>query len=146
MARAYLQGRFTPKHPSKYIGDPNNIVYRSSWELKFMKWADNNPSVVRWNSEEVILPYISPLDMKPHRYFVDFAIQVKNNSGDIKSYLVEIKPEAQTMPPKRGKRKTDKYLQDLSTYEVNQAKWKQASSFCKKNGMEFIVLTEKHLF
>jgi hypothetical protein len=146
MARHYHQGIFTPTNPHKYVGNATNITYRSSWELKFMKWADTNPSVEFWNSEEIIIPYLSPVDNRMHRYFTDFAIQVKNRMGDTKKYIVEIKPEAQTVPPKRGKRTTNKYVEALSTYAVNQAKWKQADQFCKKNGMEFMVLTEKHLF
>lgn len=146
MARQYQQGSFKPKNPHKYVGNATNIFYRSSWELKFMKWADTNPNVEKWNSEEVVIPYLSPVDNAMHRYFVDFAVLVKKQNGEMKRYLVEIKPDIQTQPPKKGKRSTDKYIKDLSTYAVNQAKWKQADSFCKKNGMEFIVLTEKHLY
>jgi hypothetical protein len=146
MARKYHQGTFTPKNPRKYVGKVGDIYYRSSWELKFMKWADANPSVEYWNSEEIVIPYMSPVDNRMHRYFTDFAIQVIKKDGTKKKYIVEIKPEAQTLPPKKGKRSTDKYINELSTYAVNKSKWSAADNFCKKNGLEFIVLTEKHLF
>ncbi len=146
MPRQYHQGIFKPRFPEKYVGNVNNIVYRSSWELKFMKWADTNPSVIKWASEEIVIPYISPVDMRQHRYFTDFAIQVKTRTGELKKYIVEIKPDAQTKPPIKGKRSTDKYVNELATYAVNQSKWKAAEEFCKKNAMQFMVLTEKHLY
>lgn len=145
MARKYIQGYFKPKNPEKYVGDVNNIFYRSSWELKFLNWCDTNPSVLKYANEELIIPYLSPVDNRPHRYFVDFVILVKNRNGDLKKYAVEIKPEHQTEPPKQT-RKTKKYLTELATYAVNTAKWKSADAYCKKNNMEFMILTEKHLF
>ena len=90
----YHQGKYNIKIPNKYSGDPTNVVYRSSWELKFMNWCDNNSSVLSWSSEETIVPYRSPIDMKLHRYFLDFKIKVNSNDG-IKTYLVEIKPSSQ---------------------------------------------------
>ena len=87
------KGKFKTKNPAKYKGDITNIVYRSLWELRFMKWCDLNSSVLEWGSETIIVPYISPLDRKVHRYFVDFYIKVKNKNGEIQKYLVEIKPE-----------------------------------------------------
>lgn len=146
MARKYHQGRYKPKNPHKYVGNKEDIYYRSGWELKFMKWADSNPAIEKWTSEEIVIPYISPVDCRSHRYFVDFAISVRQPSGDSKKYLIEIKPEAQTKPPKRGKRSTNKYVAELATYSINQAKWKQAEEFCRKNNMHWMVLTEKHLF
>jgi hypothetical protein len=144
MARKYKQGIFTPKHPDKYAGNVSNIVYRSGWELKFMKWADLNPQVLKWVSEEIVIPYYSPVDMKMHRYFVDFAILVKNNKAQIKKYLVEVKPDAQTRPP-TGTKKTKRLLEETRTYAINKAKWTAADAWAVKNGMEFCVITEKHL-
>lgn len=143
MARNYKQGRFTPRHPEKYVGDASNIIYRSSWELKMMKWADMNPDVLKYASEELIIPYVSPVDSRQHRYFVDFLIMVRTRSGEIKKYAVEIKPAAQTVPPTTKNKK--RLLEETMTYAVNQAKWAAADAFCKKKDMEFIVLTEKHL-
>lgn len=111
-----------------------------------MKWADTNPSILKWCSEEIIIPYISPVDGKPHRYFTDFAIIVDRGNGNTQKYLIEIKPEVQTQPPKRGKRTTNKYVESLAIYAVNMSKWQAAEEFCKRNGMSFQVLTEKHLY
>jgi len=141
----YYQGSWTPKQIYKYDGDYTKITYRSSWELKFMNWCDNNSTVLSWSSEETVVPYRSPVDMKPHRYFVDFKIKVNSNNG-IKTYLVEIKPDMQTRPPKVPTRNSKRYLTECSTFMVNQAKWDAADRWAKDRGWEFIVLTEKHLF
>jgi hypothetical protein len=109
-----------------------------------MSWADQNPGVIKWNSEELVVPYMSPVDGLQHRYFVDFMIMVKTRQGEIKKYAVEIKPEAQTVPPKPNRNKV-RYLNESATYAINQAKWEAASRFCNKMGVEFVVLTEKHL-
>lgn len=109
-----------------------------------MKWADLNPNVLKWNSEEMVVGYISPVDNRQHRYFVDFIVMVKTKTGDIRKYAVEIKPEIQTLPPKQ-KRNKKRLLEESMTYAVNQAKWAAAHQFCQKRGIEFIVLTEKHL-
>ena len=146
MARNYIQGSFKPKFPEKYAGDVNNIFFRSSWEKKVMLWCDNNPSILKWTSEEVVIPYLSPVDNKMHRYFVDFMIKVRDKSGLINNYLVEVKPEAQTKPPKVRQRKTKLLLEEHKTYAVNQAKWKAAEEWCRNKGVKFIVLTEKHLY
>ena len=137
--------KWYPKNPHKYVGDVDNIIARSSWERKWMIWADNNPAVERWASEEIILDYISPVDNRPHRYFTDFAAVIRNRDGVLNRYLIEIKPKIQTLPPKRGKRSQDKYIADLATYAVNQAKWAVAEQYCKKNNMTFMVITEDHL-
>jgi len=87
------KGKFRVDNPVKYRGDISNIVYRSLWELRFMKWCDKNQSVEEWGSETVIVPYISPIDRKAHRYFVDFYVKVRNKNGALQKYLIEIKPE-----------------------------------------------------
>ena len=137
----YHQGRYNVKIPEKYSGDPTNVVYRSSWELKFMNWCDNNSSVLSWSSEETIVPYRSPIDMKLHRYFLDFKIKVNSNDG-IKTYLVEIKPSSQRIPPKIPKRNSKRYLIECSTFMVNQAKWTAADRWAKDRGWNFIILDE----
>lgn len=136
--------RWFPKNPEKYVGDVNNIISRSQWETKFMNWCDNNPAVLKYGSEELVVNYQSPVDGRMHRYFVDFIILVKTRQGELKRYAVEIKPEAQTLPPKPQRNKKH-MLEESMTYQVNQAKWKAADAFCNRKGMEFIVLTEKHL-
>lgn len=142
----YHQGKWTPKNPEKYDGNVDMIFYRSSWEARFMNWADSNKNVLSWSSEETIVPYRSPVDNRPHRYYLDFKIKVKNSKGELKTYLVEIKPDAQCKPPKVPKKQTKRYLTECSTFMVNQAKWKAAEKWAIDRGWEFIVLTEKHLF
>ena len=139
------KGKFRTKNPSKYKGDVNNIVYRSLWELRFMKWCDSNFSVQEWGSETVIVPYISPLDKKVHRYFVDFYIKVLDKNGGLQKYLIEIKPERFTKPPSIPARKTKAFIDEVFQYGVNEAKWKAAFEFCQDRNMKFMVLTEKDL-
>jgi hypothetical protein len=138
------KGRFRPKNPQKYKGDPNNIIYRSTWEIKVMNYLDENPNVIWWGSEELPIPYLSPVDKKKHRYFPDFIAKMRKSDGTVMTYVIEVKPEKQTKPPTQ-KRKTKTYLQEAITYEVNKAKWYAAEEFCKDHGWQFQILTEKHL-
>jgi hypothetical protein len=139
------KGRYTPKNPKKYRGDYHNIIYRSLWERKFMVYCDNSDNILEWGSEEVIIPYLSPWDGKIHRYFPDFYIKVKQASGNIKKFIIEVKPKKQTRPPKPVTRKTKKWLNEIKTYSINDAKWKHAKEWCKDNDMEFKILTEEEL-
>lgn len=138
------KGKFRPKNPQKYRGDANNVIYRSTWEIKVMGYLDENPNVVWWASEELPIPYYSPIDKKKHRYFPDFIAQMRKSDGKLMTYVIEVKPERQTKPPTQ-KRKTKTFLQEAITYEVNKAKWIAATEFCKDHGWEFLILTEKHL-
>lgn len=139
------KGKYQPSNPQKYKGDSTNIIYRSLWERKFMVYCDTNQNILEWKSEEIALPYRSPLDGKIHRYFPDFYIKVKENDGQIKKYIIEIKPKKQTMEPKVQKRKTKSYIYEVTEWAKNQAKWKAAKEFCKDRGYEFKLLTEDHL-
>lgn len=141
----YHKRRFIPKNLDKYEGDHTKIIMRSSWETRFANWCDRTPSVIKWKSEETIVPYRSPVDQRIHRYFIDFQIQVRDKDGRLKTYLVEIKPDSQCKPPKYPGRKTQRYLTEAQTFMINQAKWKAASAFAKDRNWEFIVLTEHHL-
>ena len=136
----YHKGKFIPKHIYKYKGDPNKIYHRSGLEKKFMILFDRNPSVLEWASEEIIIPYFSTVDKKMHRYFPDFYVKVGN-----KKYIAEVKPLRQTKEPKTQKRNTKKYISEVMTYAVNQAKFKAATEFCKDHGWQFKVVTEKEL-
>ena len=138
-------GQYKPRNPQKYVGDPNNIIYRSSWECKVMDWLDRNNDVISWASEELIIPYISPVDNRKHRYFPDFLVKVKTKDGKMKTILIEVKPKRQTQPPKQQKRITKQYINEVTTYGVNQAKWKAAQEYCLDRGWEFKVMTEDHL-
>ena len=140
------KGFFRPRKISKYKGDHREIVYRSKLELTFMKYCDDNDAILEWSSEEIIIPYRSPVDGKLHRYFPDFWVRTPNGQT-----LIEIKPSTQTKPPNPKRRRTKtgrkskRYLREVNTYIINEAKWKSANEFCMDNGMEFKILTEDHL-
>ena len=139
------KGKYQPSFPKKYKGDPTNIIYRSLWERKFMVYCDLNEKVLEWGSEEMFVWYRSPIDSKPHRYFPDFYIKVQESTGQIKKYLIEIKPKKQTTPPPKQQRQTKKYLYEAYEYAKNQAKWEAAKEWCADRGYEFKVLTENEL-
>lgn len=139
------KGKYSPSFPKKYKGDPTNIVYRSLWERKFMRYCDLNENILEWGSEEIALPYRSPLDGRIHRYFPDFYIKVRESTGQIKKYIIEIKPQKQTVEPKVQKRKTKSYIYEVTEWARNQAKWKAAQEFCEDRNWEFKILTENEL-
>ena len=139
------RGRYIPTYPKKYKGDPSNIIYRSLWERKFMVYCDRNDRILEWGSEEFFIPYRSPLDGKIHRYFPDFYVKVKTKQNTIKKWVVEVKPKAQTRPPRTPKRKTKKYITEVRNSAINDAKWKNAIEYCKDRNMEFIIITEDEL-
>lgn len=140
-----LKSKYKPEYPKKYKGDPNNIICRSSWERKFCRWCDLNENIISWGSEEFSIPYISPADNRVHRYFPDFIIKVKESTGQIKTYVIEVKPKKQTIPPKQKSRVTKSFLYEAKTYAVNQAKWKAADEWCKDHLLEFKIITEDEL-
>ena len=136
---------YKPLFPEKYAGDPTNVVMRSSWETRFASWCDKNPAVVKWSSEETIVPYRCPTDNRIHRYFVDFKIQIKNKDGILKTYLIEVKPAKQTQPPVYPGRNTQRYITESMTFIKNQAKWKAAVEYAKDRGYDFKIITEHEL-
>ena len=139
------KGKYKPKYTRKYKGNPTNIIYRSLWELKFMKYCDDNRNILEWCSEEIVLPYRSPIDNRIHRYFPDFYIKVKENNGKVKKMIIEIKPKKQCIEPVPQKRKTKGYIFEVYEYAKNQAKWKAAKNYCLDRGYEFKVITEDEL-
>ena len=139
------KGKFQPSYPEKYKGDFRNIIYRSLWERKFMMYCDNNKNILEWGSEEIALPYRSPLDQRIHRYFPDFYIKVKESNGQIKKYLIEIKPKKQTIEPQIKTKKTKSYVYEVVEYAKNQAKWEAAKEFCEDRQWIFKILTEDDL-
>ena len=139
------KGKYYPSFPRKYKGDPTNIIYRSLWERKFMVYCDKNQNMLEWASEEIAIPYRSPIDNRVHRYFPDFYMKVKETNGKIKNYVIEVKPAKQTKPPTKPKRQTKGYIREAYEYAKNQAKWKMAKEFCADRQWEFKVVTEKEL-
>ena len=139
------KGYYKPKNPKKYRGNPSRIVYRSLWERKYMIYCDSTPSILEWGSEEIIIPYRSPLDGKSHRYYPDFYIKVREKSGKISKYIVEIKPKKQTKPPYGKDKRTRAYKNAVLTFAKNKAKWNAAENYCDDRQMKFLILTEDHL-
>ena len=139
------KGKYYPSYPRKYKGDPTNIIYRSLWQRKFMVYCDKNDNILEWASEEIAIPYRSPVDNRVHRYFPDFYMKVKERGGKIKRYVIEVKPAKQTKPPVKPKRQTKGYIREAYEYAKNQAKWKMAREFCADRQWEFKVVTEKEL-
>ena len=144
--KKYHQGFFHPQNPEKYVGNPNNIVYRSGWELKFMQWCDRNPNIIKYGSEETIIPYYNPIKNKICNYYPDFIIQVREQNGETKTYLIEVKPKKQTKPPVKKSRATKSFIYETKTYAVNQAKWKAAKEWCDDRKIEFKIITEEELY
>lgn len=143
--RKYKQGKYIPINRDKYKGDPTKIKYRSSWELQFIKWCDLDKNVLAYSYEELVIPYINPLDGRTHRYFPDFYVKVQTASKQIEQWIVEIKPKKQTEEPKKQKRMTKRYINEVATYAVNYKKWEAAEIWCKKHGFKFVKITEKDL-
>tara|TARA_B100001057_G_scaffold482156_1_gene557108 strand:+ start:4828 stop:5262 length:435 start_codon:yes stop_codon:yes gene_type:complete len=139
------KGKFRPKNHKKYLGDFREVIYRSSWELKFMQYCDTNKSIVKWSSEEIVIPYRSPVDNRVHRYFPDFYVKYRDVKGNYQEKVIEIKPAKQVKEPKVQKRRTKRYVSEVFTYATNKAKWEAAEDFCKDRRWQFQILTEKEL-
>lgn len=142
--KSKYKGFFKPRNPQKYLGNIANIVYRSSYELKYMQFLDNHPDVLKWGSEEISIPYRG-IDERLHQYYPDFLVQMKDKTGQIQSMLIEIKPASQVVAPKPRKKITSLYLKEVETYETNIRKWMAAQSFCEERGIEFKIFTEAEL-
>lgn len=140
------RGKYKVKNPLKYKGDFRSVTYRSLWERTYMQWCDGNDSVIQWNSEEIIVPYKCPTDGKMHRYFTDFWMKIRTKDGEIKEYLIEIKPHKETLEPVEKQtptgRKSRRYLNEVYKYAKNQAKWEAATHYADRRNMTFKVLTE----
>lgn len=138
------KGKFKPINPKKYRGDPDNIIYRSRWESRFMGFLDRDPGIIEWSSEEFYIPYRCKTDNKMHRYFPDFKVKVRTKTG-IKIQVIEIKPHGQTIKPQKPPKITKRYINEALTYAKNTSKWDFAREWCASRGYDFIILTEKHL-
>lgn len=140
MASKFARGKFTMRHPEKYVGT-KQPTYRSSWEHTFMNFCDTNAGVQKWASEAIQIPYRDPLTGKQTVYVPDFFIQYIDKRGQVLTELIEIKPASQTILERVGK---NKYNQ--AQYIKNQAKWAAASLWCKQQGIKFRILNENDIF
>lgn len=129
------------KNPQKYVGDASKITFRSLWERNAFRWCDENPDVVEWASEEIVIPYENPVTGKRARYFPDLFVKLK----DGRMLVIEIKPQKETRAPEKPKRQTKGYINEMATWAVNSEKWKAAKSVCARNNLEFLVWTENEL-
>jgi len=143
MRKKYRQGIFVPNNQDKFIG--SKATYRSGLELKFFRFCDNNSNVLQWGSENIVVPYKSPLDNRYHKYYVDNFVVIKEGD-EVRRYLVEIKPYKQTKKPQTKYRKKQHLIYEQKAYVTNQAKWGAAREYCKKCGYIFIIITEKELY
>ena len=133
-------GRFTPSNPQKYVGDYKNIIYRSSWECRVMNWLDKNPDIISWASEELTVPYKSPIDGKWHRYFPDFLVKMRTRDGQLKTLMLEVKPKKETTL------EGAKNIRDQAAAVLNMAKWEAARAWCKQRGIMFRIVNENDIF
>lgn len=140
------KGKYNPSNPDKYQGDPTKIVYRSSWERDVFYHLDHNPNVLKWSSEEIIIPYLHPLDSRVHRYFPDIYAKMRAKDGSIIQTIIEVKPQKETVEPKKPKRPSKRYANQMAKYLVNEAKWNAAQEYCISNGYEFRVMTEYDIY
>lgn len=145
----FKQGYYKPKNPKKYVGDYTNVIYRSSWEHRFMVYCDMSSHVLEWSSEPIFIHYISPLDGRQHKYYIDFYMKIKTEN-DIKQYLIEVKPKKQYMekPVLEGKKtpkKIERYKKEMETWIINNAKFSAAMEYAKNTNMEFKIINESHL-
>jgi hypothetical protein len=144
------QGYFTPKNPSKYKGDPTQIIYRSGWEFKFFKFCDDNANVLEYASEPIGIQYWNSVDKREATYWVDGWMRTRNKEGREREWLIEIKPSKYILPPKAPQRLTEKqtmsYVRHAKAYLVNTDKFKAAKAYAKAHNMTFGIITENFLF
>jgi len=140
-----LKGKFRPKNPEKYKGDPGNIIFRSSWELDWMKRCDENPYIVWWQSEEKCYWYFDAVSKRNRRYFPDFIVGIQRDYG-IETLVIEIKPQKQIDGPNPNpKRRTKAWVNSVKTYMTNQCKWKAMEKVCEERGWNFKLLSERNV-
>lgn len=146
----YRQGYFVPKNPEKYTGDVNQIIYRSSWEFKFMELCDNNEKILNWGSEDIPIPYFNPILKKECTYWIDCYMSTRNQDDSVTKWLIEIKPNKYLSPPEPPTRLTEKqtlnYARHAKMYIINTAKFKAAQAYATGQGMKFGIITENFLF
>jgi hypothetical protein len=150
MQMGYMQqqkglGEYIPVNKEKYAGT-RNPQYRSSWELKFMKYLDHTPSIVMWNSERIAIPYINPITKKKAKYYPDFFMKVLDKDKNIINYIIEIKPDKETRPPNQNIKNQKTLIYETKQWMVNVEKWKAAMKYCKLRDYQFKIITEKQLY
>ena len=143
--KQFKSGIYRPKNIEKF--GESKCLYRSSYELQFLKWCDNHPKILSVQYEKIIIPYVCKTDSKLHKYYVDCRIMMRESTGP-KKYLIEIKPFRQTIPPKTSNRKKLSTIleENFNWIKNNQGKWPAAKQYCKKMGWRWCILTEKGIY
>jgi hypothetical protein len=146
----YKQGYYQLENPVKYLGDLNKVIFRSSWEYKVMRYCDLSPHIKEWSSEPIGIKYISPIDNKDHRYYIYFYINVTKPNGESIKYLAEVKPTKDYLnkPVLEGRKtpkKLSRYVEEMKTYIINNAKFHSAEIYAKGLGMVFITINENNI-
>lgn len=136
----YHQGRYRPANPQKFEGDLNNIIFRSSWELRCLQFFDNNPSITKVMSEEIKIPYFNPVKRKPANYYPDFYVELTDKNGNKRRELIEVKPKAQVQ--EQARENTYAKLQRA----MNYAKWQAAAEWCAARNVNFRIITEDDIW
>jgi len=161
------QGYYRIANPSKYVGDPNLCIYRSSWEFAFMKYCDYSPSILRWSAEPISIPYYdrtakleenaklgldnnNPANWKVSNYHIDFWIEQDKGDGQIEKMFIEIKPSIKLkkpIPPKEGctAKEERNYICLMKEYLQNESKFAACKAWAEKNNAKFYVFTEDTL-
>lgn len=148
------KGPYRCQNPHKYKGNFQKIIYRSLWERRAFVWADTDPQVLEWSSEEIVIPYISPKDGRKHRYFPDMWLKIKASDGTVREMIWEIKPHKEAIQPvpktrdqvlMESKSSRRKYYLEVIKYGINARKWEAAKLYCEQRGWTFHIITEKHL-
>jgi len=145
----YKQGWYIPENPNKYMGN-GAVKYRSSYEQRLFYYLDNEDNVLAWGSESIAIPYIFELDNSQHRYYPDVIATIRTKDGTIKRLVIEVKPYKQTLPPARSKKisskNTHRFDEDMTMFIKNKNKWDAADLYCKKNNLEFVIMTEIDIY
>lgn len=113
-------------HTGSYTSSKTGKVYeyRSGWEEKYMRWLDQNPDVLTWSYEELLIQYISNLKTRRVRkYIPDFCVEYKSG----RKVIVEIKPA------------------DKVDAITNKKKFRFAENWCQTNKHDFEIVTEHEL-
>lgn len=135
----YANGFYQVLNPGKYVGK-KTPHYRSGWEHTFMRFCDNNPSILQWASESIHINYKNPFTNKATIYVPDFFIVYVDKSGAKRAELIEIKPSTQSTL------ESAKSVKDQAAAVLNMYKWQAAQAWCKAQGITFRVVTENDIF
>lgn len=135
----FAQGIYKVTNPQKYVGK-REPRYRSGWEHAFMRFCDTNDHILQWASESISIPYRNPLTGKMTNYVPDFLVVYRTKNNKMSAEVVEIKPKKQSILESKAS------ARDRAVVAVNYAKWDAATKWCRRQGLQFRVITEDDIF